>query len=156
MKRNRQERQKKQKSLRWQALLIPLMIGILAVFLCARETKDSSPQFPLKFVTAANDSELTYVLHIYPHSKSERLFKWTATVKELSTGKIVLRQAAQTMRGQENELLRRYHPDGSHIKITFRIHKKQPKLLYTIKRTRGDQVVYRCEGETKLEDNKKN
>jgi hypothetical protein len=148
MKRNQQKR---------QTLLILLMIGILAVFLCAREkTKDSSPPSPLKFVTFAKDSDFAYLLHIYPHPKSDLLFIWTIAVKELSTGKIVIRQRAQTMREQENELHRKYHRDGSGIKITFRIHRKQPKLFYTIKRTRGDQVVYWNKGETKLEDNKKN
>ena len=148
MKRNQQKR---------QTLVIPLMIGILAVFLCAREkAKDSSPQSPLKFVTVAKDSDFAYLLHIYPHPKSDLLFIWTVAIKELSTGKIVIRQTAQTMKGQENVLHRRYHRDGSSIKITFRIHRKQPKLFYTIKRTRGDQVVYWNKGETKLEDNKKN
>jgi hypothetical protein len=148
IKRNQQKR---------QILLIPLMIVILAVFLCAREkTKDSSPQSPLKFVTVAKDSDFAYLLHIYPHGKSDLLFIWTLAIKELSTGKIVIRQRAQTMRGQENELHRKYHRDGSSIQIKFRIHRKQAKLFYSIKRTRGDQVVYWSKGETKLEDNKKN
>jgi len=148
MKRNQQKR---------QILLISLMIGILAVFLCAREkAKDSSSQSPLKFVTIAKDSDFDYLLHIYPNTKSDLLFIWTIAVKEISTGKIVVRQTAQTMRGQENELHRKYHPDGSSIIIKFSIHPQQPKLFYIIKRTRGDQVVYWSKGETKLEDTKKN
>jgi hypothetical protein len=147
MKRNQQK---------GQTLLILLMIGILTVFLCAREkAKDSSPQFPLKFVTVAKDSDFAYLLHIYPHSKSDLLFICTIAVKELSTGRIVIRQRTQTMRGQENVIHRKYHLDGSSIKITFRIHSKQPKLFYTIKRTRGDQVVYWSKGETIPEDDKK-
>jgi hypothetical protein len=148
MKRNQQKR---------RILLIPIMIGILAIFLCAWEkSKESSPQSPLKFVTVAKDSDFAYLLHIYPHPQSDLLFIWTIAIKELSTGQIVIRQRAQTMRGQENELHRKYHRDGSSIKIKFSIHRKQPKLFYIIKRTRGDQVVYWSKGETKLEDNKKN
>lgn len=148
LKKNQQKR---------RTLLIPLMIGILAVFLCAWEkTKDSSSQSSLKFVTFAKDSDFSYLLHIYPHPKSDLLFICTIAVKELSTGSIVIRQRTQTMRGQENELHRKYHPDGSSIIIKFSIHRKEPKLFYIIKRTRGDQVVYWSKGETKLEDNKKN
>lgn len=148
MKRNQQKR---------QTLLILLMIGILTVFLCAREkTKDSSPQSPLKFITFARDSDFAYLLHISPHGKSDLLFICTIAVKELSTGNIVIRQRTQTMRGQENELHRKYHPDGSSIIIKFSIHRKQPKVFYIIKRTRGDQVVFWSKGETKLVDNKKN
>lgn len=157
MKKNYRERQKKKMSFRWQTMLILFMIGILTVFLCAREkTKDSSPQSPLKFVTVAKDFDFAYLLHIYPHSKSDLLFICTIAIKELSTGKIVIRQRVQTMRGQENVLHRKYHFDGSSIKITFRIHRKEPKLFYTIKRTRGDQVVYWSKGETIPEDDKKN
>ena len=152
MKRNQQNRQKSKTSRRWEVTLILLMTGILTVFLCAREIKDSSPQSPLKFITIAKDSEFAYVFHIFPHRESDQLFIWTAAIKEFGTGKIVSRQTAQTMRGQENELHLKYHRDGSFIKITLLIRNKQPKLLYTIERTRGDQVVYRCKGETKMED----
>lgn len=142
---------------RWQALLVPLMIGILAASLCAREkTKDPPSRSHLKFVTIAKDSDFAYLLHIYPHEKSDQLFRWTIAVKELSTGKIVLRQRALTMRGQENKFHQGYGRDGNQIKMTFRIHREQPILFYTIKRTRRDQVVYWNKGETKLEYDEEN
>ena len=127
-------------------------MGILALSPYPTEPKDTSPQSPLRFVTIAKDNEFEYVFQIYPSKKSQILYIWTTGIKESSTGKIVSKQTAQTMRGQENELHLKYHRDGSLIKITLLIHTKQPKLLYTIERTKGDQVVYRCKGETKVEN----
>ena len=154
MKRSKSNaKERKNNFISWQTRLIPLLLFIIPVFLCT-ETKNSTPQTPLKFVTVAQDSSFAYLFHIYPHKESKLLYMWQIAIKELNTGKLVTSHNAQTMRGQENEIHLKDTYNSSRIKITFTIHSKQPKFLYNIERTIGDKVVYRCEGETKLADDK--
>jgi hypothetical protein len=155
LKKSRQAEQKKTISLRQQTMSIIVMIGISVFFLCARSLKDESPKSFPNFIAFEKDSQLVYMIHIDPHEKSKLLYKWTVGIKELSSGKIVSRQTALTMRGQENELQLKYRTDNSRIKMIFHVHTTKQELHYNIKRTRGDKQVFWCKGVSRPDDKKK-
>ena len=128
--------------------IIILLSFVLLSF--PQKAKDSSIEAQLKCDVLVKDTNLVYLLNVYPSKKTKGLFHWEVIIKNFKTGEIITKLRGSTMRGQENVFVYGYRIDGSKIEIKTTVKIKQPKITYHIQRTKEKQLIYSCKGEKEI------